>query len=99
MAVSRPQLVVDPRAAHKLEQQLIEAVVECLSAGSGDQSTPIERRHQDIMLRFERLIQAQPDRGLSTTEICAALDLSKRCLRGLCAEHLGMGPIGCVGCR
>jgi len=93
MVARRPGLIVDARAAHGLEQQLIHALVECLSAGSGDQSTPIERQHQDIMVRFERLIQAQPDRDLSTAEICAALDVSERLLRRVCAQHLGMGPI------
>jgi AraC-like DNA-binding protein len=46
------------------------------------------------MVGFERLLQAQPDRDMCMTEICAALDVSERRLRNLCAEHLGMGPIG-----
>jgi AraC-like DNA-binding protein len=93
MAAIRPQLLVNAQAAHGLEQQLIHALVDCLSVGSGDQSTLIERRHQDIMVRFERLLQAQPDRDMYVREICAELEVSERLLRSLCAKHLGMGPV------
>jgi AraC-like DNA-binding protein len=92
MVANRPQALVNAEAAHGLEQQLIHALVECLSAGSGDESTLIERRHQDIMVRFEHLLRAQPDRDMPMTEICAELDVSPRLLGSLCAEHLGMSP-------
>jgi AraC-like DNA-binding protein len=94
MAEFRPQPFVDAEAAHGLEQQLIHAVVECLSAGSGGVGTATARRHQDIMIRFERLLQAQPYREMRMTEICSALAVSDQLLRRLCAEHLGMAPVG-----
>jgi AraC-like DNA-binding protein len=94
MAAIRPQTLVNAEAARGLEQQLIHALVECLSTGSADASTLIKRRHQEIMVRFERLLQAQPERNLSISEICGELDVSERRLRALCAAHLGMGPIG-----
>jgi AraC-like DNA-binding protein len=94
MAVKRPKILLNAKAARGLAQQLIHTIVECLVLGSTNTATPSGRRHQDIMVGFERLLQAQPDRDMCMTEICAALDVSERRLRNLCAEHLGMGPIG-----
>jgi AraC-like DNA-binding protein len=92
MATIRPQVLLDVQAARGLERQLIHALVECLVGGSSDKSTEAACRHRDIMARFERLLQNQPDRALRMTEICAALGVSQRLLRSLCAEHLGMSP-------
>ena len=93
MAGVRPEILVDAEAAHGLEQQLIvDALVECLSAGSADEATPAVRRHQDILIRFEGVLQAQPERNLRMAEICAVLGVSERLLRSVCAEHLGMSP-------
>jgi AraC-like DNA-binding protein len=93
VAASHPQFIVDAQAAHGLEQQVIDGVVECLSTGSGDERTPLKRRQHEIMVHFEDLLQAQPERDLRVSEICGKLNVSERRLRGLCKEHLGMGPI------
>jgi AraC-like DNA-binding protein len=93
MAATRPGALVDAETAHGLEQQLIHAIVECLAVGSADRDTQSRRRRQNVMVRFEHLLHAQPDRDLRIPEIRAALDVSERLLRALCAEHLGMGPI------
>ena len=92
MAQIRPQALVDPEASHGLEQQLIHAVVECLVAGSADAAHPSARRHQDTMVRFEHLLQSQSTGQLRVPQISAALGVSERLLRSLCAEHLGMSP-------
>jgi AraC-like DNA-binding protein len=94
MAQTRPQTLVAAQTAHGLEQELVHALVECLSAGSADASTLAARRHQEIMARFEQLVQAHPNRALRASEICAALGISERLLSSLCVEHLGMSPTG-----
>jgi AraC-like DNA-binding protein len=94
MAAVHPETVVNTQAAHGLEQQLMHAVVECLASSFADKGTPSQRRHQDIMAAFEGLLRAQMDQDMHVTEICTALGVSDRLLRSLCAEHLGMGPIG-----
>jgi AraC-like DNA-binding protein len=94
MAALRPQLLADVEAAHGLEQQLIHVIIECLSGGSADTGDAMARRHQDIMVRFERLLQTQPVRQMRMNEICAALRVSAPLLRRLCIEHLGMTPTG-----
>ena len=92
MAELRPGTLVGAEAAHGLEQQLIHALVECLSVRPADEVTRAARRHQDVLVRFEGLLQAQPKRNLRMAEICAALGVADRTLRTLCAEHLGMSP-------
>jgi AraC family ethanolamine operon transcriptional activator len=51
------------------------------------------------MVRFEGLLQTQPDQNLPIEEICRGLDVSERTLRTLCAEQLGMSPTGYLRLR
>ena len=88
----RSTTFISNEAAHGLEQQLIEALVECVSNGSAVEAARSTIEHRDVALRFETLLQAQPDRTLRTAEICSALDVSARALRLACEEQLGMGP-------
>jgi AraC-like DNA-binding protein len=90
MAEARSGTLIDIEAVHGLEQQLIHALIECLSAGSAEEETPAARRHRAIPARFEDLLLAEPFPQI--TEICAALDVSARMLRECCKKHLGMGP-------
>jgi AraC-like DNA-binding protein len=90
MAEIRPQALLDAEAAHGLEQQLIHALINCLSAGSAIKGTSAAYRHQDVMVDFEALLETHPDRNPRAAEISAALGVSDRMLRHLCAEHLSM---------
>jgi hypothetical protein len=85
----RAGLLADGQAAHGLEQQLIHALVDCLSAGPLGEDISAHR-HRDILARFGDLLQMQP--FLRVTEICAVLGVSDRILRSLCEEHLGVSP-------
>jgi len=87
----RPQVFVNAEAAHGLEQQLIHALVDCLSTAPHDEDLSAHQ-HRDILARFEGLLEAQAERNLLIAEICAALGVSDRMLRSLCEEHLGMSP-------
>lgn len=78
--------------ARTLEQELIGAVIACLSQGFAEPGKDTNARHGDIMARFEELLQTHPSRALTSDEICAALHVSGRTLRMCCGEHLGMGP-------
>jgi len=89
MAEARAGALTDLQAAHGLEQQLLHALIECLSQ-EAEEETANGRRHRDILARFEDLLVAEPSAGIA--DICAALDVSQRSLRECCKEHLGMGP-------
>jgi hypothetical protein len=54
MAQTRPQALADAEAAHGLEQQLIHAVVDCLSSGSAgaEITVPLWQQEMDSNLRF-----------------------------------------------
>jgi transcriptional regulator GlxA family with amidase domain len=88
----QPHAVIDVEAAHGLEQQLIHAVVECLSTGSMGVHARSARRHQEIMVRFEHLLQRRPNQALAIAEFSTSLRISQRLLRTLCHAHLGMSP-------
>jgi AraC-like DNA-binding protein len=96
MARRRPQALIDSQTAQGLEQELIHAVVDCLSGGSAGTITPAVQRGRGIMIRFEKLIRDESDQNVRSAEICAALDVSERLLRDLCSEHLGMSPMSYV---
>ena len=88
----RSNASIDRKTAHGLEQQLIEAVVECLSDGSAIEATGATGEHQDVVARFEALLEAQPKRHILIGEISSTLGVSAQTLRISCAEQLGMGP-------
>jgi methylphosphotriester-DNA--protein-cysteine methyltransferase len=94
----RPQTIVDPEAAHGMEQQLIHSLVGCLSAGPGeDASGP--RRCQDVVADLEDLLQGQPERYADLTALRAALAVSDGYLRRCCKRILGIGPAAYVHLR
>jgi AraC-like DNA-binding protein len=90
MAEARSRTLIDIEAAHGLEQQLIHALVDCLSAGSAEEETPAVRRRRGVAAGFEDLLQAEPFPQIN--EICAALGVSERMLRECCKNHLGISP-------
>lgn len=90
MAEVRSGALTDAEAAHGLEQQLIHALIQCLSAGPAAQETSAGRRHRCILARFEDLLRAGS--SPSMTGICAKLGISERLLRACCKQHLRMGP-------
>jgi AraC-like DNA-binding protein len=88
----RPHAVIDVEAAHGLEQQIVHAVIECLTTGSVAMTHCSARHHQEIMARFEQLLESQGKHRLAIAEFSEALGVSERLLRSLCHAHLGMSP-------
>jgi len=88
----RPVATIEAEAAHGLEQELIHALIDCLSAAPTNDDPRTTRRHADIMARFEDTLRAHPNQALSLTEICAAVAVPAHTLRACCAGYLGMGP-------
>ena len=86
-----PELI-GREAAHGLDQQIIDALVECLSAGSIATEMPTVRRYQVIMARFEALLEKPDHDNASLTTNCTALGVSQWILRRGCQMHLGMSP-------
>jgi AraC-like DNA-binding protein len=87
-----PDILERPEVGRALEAQLIHLMIRCLAAGTRA-ITARGRSHDVIMMRLEEFLEANPDRPLYLTEICASLGVAERTLRAACEEHLGMGPI------
>ena len=87
----RSTTFISNEAAHGLEQQLIESLVECVSNGSAVEATRSTIEHRDVALRLETLLQTEPERDLRVAEIRTMLGVSARDLRLACEEQLGTG--------
>ena len=87
-----PRVMARAGATHGLEQQLIDALIECVRTGTTDRGTPSNIRHADIMSRFEDVLRAYPDQAPPVGKICATIGVSDHTLRTCCNVCLGMGP-------
>jgi AraC-like DNA-binding protein len=92
VAEGSPNVLIGAEAAHGLEQQLIEALVECLANGSEIDTSRLTIEHQDVALRFEALLQTKLEHALRMADICKMLGISARDFRLACQEQLGVDP-------
>lgn len=92
LAATVPDILANSGVVHALEQELIQALVACITSGS--ENDVIEKRvaRLPIMQRLEELLAANHDRPLYLTDVCTAIGASARTLRMHCLEHLGMSP-------
>jgi AraC-like DNA-binding protein len=93
LAHDTPDILNLPEVRQALEEQLIHVMVRCLAEGAPVETTAGSRRHDAIIVRLEEFLEANPDRPIYLTEICAVIGAAERTLRAACEEHLGMGPI------
>ena len=88
-----PERLSRPEVARALDHALVHAMIACLTGG--DRAEPGARggQHAAVIRRLEELLEANHDRPLYISEICAATGSSERALRTCCQDHLGMGPV------
>jgi hypothetical protein len=86
---SRSAELAGHEAAHGLEQQLIHALIDCLSSDPVDELRA-SRRREEIIAGFENRFEAEPSRRIA--EMVIALGVSLRTLQDCCNRNLGMGP-------
>ena len=87
-----PEIIAHPEVTRALEQELIHALITCLSPEAPLQSRSIKARRAVVMNRFEDVLAAHPDRPLHMPELCMAIGVSERTLRLCCAEFLDVSP-------
>jgi AraC-like DNA-binding protein len=68
-------------------------MIDCLGEGGVREDRSALRHHAIVLRRFRRAVEANPDRTLYMTELCAAAGASDRTLRACCQEFLGMSPM------
>lgn len=92
LAETQHQLIANPEVARALEQELIHALVNCLTVGDAGGNLKKRRHHTDIMVRFEDALAAHGDPHLSLPALCSEIGVPERTLRACCTEFLGMSP-------
>ena len=89
---TRHELIANPEVARALEQELLHALVNCLTAGDAEGNPRTRQHHADIMVRFEDALAAHGEPHLNLPALCVAIGVPERTLRLCCTEFLGMSP-------
>jgi AraC-like DNA-binding protein len=92
LAETKHELIANPEVARALEQELLHALVNCLTAEDANGNPKTRRHHADIMVRFEDALTAHIGRQLNMPALCSAIGVPERTLRVCCSEFLGMSP-------
>ena len=91
LAETRPKILSHPEVARAVEQDLIQALITCLTAAEVREDGAA-RRHAQIMVRFEEVIAENSSRSRRVSEICEVIGVTDRTLQSCCAEFLGISP-------
>jgi AraC-like DNA-binding protein len=92
LAETKPEIFIHREAARAAEQELILALVECLSTADVDRPSSIRQQHTDIMTRFENALRIDLEKQPSLPELCAIIGVPERTLRDCCVKFLGVSP-------
>ena len=92
LAEKRHELIANPEVARALEQELLHALVNCLTADGANGNRKTQLHHADIMVRFEDALAAHSGPQPNMPALCSAVGVPERTLRVCCTEFLGMSP-------
>ena len=68
LAETRPKILAHPEVARAIEQDLIQALITCLTAAEALDGGAAKRHHAHIMLRFEEAMAENPSRPRRVAE-------------------------------
>jgi AraC-like DNA-binding protein len=91
LAETRPVIVGHPEVARAMEHELASLLVRCLAEGKVCPESAAALRAADVMQRFESVLAASPQRGLTAAKCAALLGVSPRKLHQYCLAFLGVG--------
>ena len=92
LAETKPKMLAHPEVSRAIEQDLIHALVNCLTSNEARAYSGPERHHIKIMDRYEQVLATHSEWQLKIPELCAAIGVSQRTLRTCCERFLGMSP-------
>ncbi|HME26051.1 MAG TPA: helix-turn-helix transcriptional regulator [Acetobacteraceae bacterium] len=92
LATSAPDVLARPEVVKALEESVLRATVACLAGDPSSEWTGSGHHDTTIMRRLEQVLEANEQRPLYLTELCAKVGVSARVLRAQCQQHLGMSP-------
>ncbi|WP_084799665.1 helix-turn-helix transcriptional regulator [Bradyrhizobium sp. Ai1a-2] len=93
LAETGRKLIERPEVARALEQELLHAIINCLTSADIDNSNSKTRHHHTaVMSRFEDGLSKRIDQRLKMPALCAEIGVPERSLRMCCAKFLGVSP-------
>jgi AraC-like DNA-binding protein len=92
LAQREPAMIEHREVARAFDQDLLHALVNCLTIDAESSQPVAKRSHVNVMDRFEHILAAHSNRQVLIPELCAAMGVPERTLRMCCAAFLGMGP-------
>jgi AraC-like DNA-binding protein len=92
IAQTRLRHLEHPEVARAVEQELIGALVTCLTNAEPCLASAITHRCAKILDQFEDALIVHTDRVSLMSEICEAIQISESTLSACCKELLGMEP-------
>ncbi|MFL5281378.1 MAG: helix-turn-helix domain-containing protein [Rhodopila sp.] len=92
LAATAPDILAHPEVARVMEQELVLAMVRCLSEGLAIGTDTQVHRRLTVMQRFKQILYENENPPRYMAELCAAMGVPERTLRLHCIEHLGMAP-------
>ena len=93
LAETRNDLIEHIEIARALEQEILHAIVHCLTADDADDNSKTRHHHAAVMSRFEEVLSKRIDQKLTMPELCAEVGVPQRTLRMCCAEFVGVSPM------
>ena len=81
-----------PAVARAVEQDLIWALVSCLTNAEPRGEPLVMRRHAGVLAQFEQALISHLDRSPLLAELCEAIGVSESMLSTACLALLGMEP-------
>lgn len=92
LAEARQQLIEHHEVARALEQELLHAIVNCLTANETDDNPKTRHHHAAVMVRFEETLSKCIDQNINMPALCDEIGVPERTLRVCCTEFLGVSP-------
>jgi AraC-like DNA-binding protein len=92
LAEAGHRLIERSEVARALEQEMLYAIVNCLTANETSDNPKTRWHHAAVMRRFEEALGKRIDQKINMPALCAEIGVPARTLRMCCAEFLGVSP-------
>lgn len=93
LAAPANKLIEQSEVARALEQDMIHAVIHCLTGDGTENSSRTRSKHTALMTRFETVLRKSVDRKMTLPDLCVEIGVAERTLRMCCHEFLGVSPM------
>jgi AraC-like DNA-binding protein len=92
LAETNSAIIAHQEVSRALEQELLHVLVNCLMRKDLHRYNATNRRHADVIERFENLLETHLEHHLPMSKLCKTIGVPERTFRMCCAKFLGMSP-------